>query len=51
MVDSELYKKGEAIRRKLRGDADFARNKAEYDADPVMKKFIQIATETVFCSL
>ncbi|HWE19316.1 MAG TPA: carboxymuconolactone decarboxylase family protein [Hyphomicrobiaceae bacterium] len=51
MVDSELYKKGEAIRRKLRGDADFARNKAEYDADPVMKKFIQVATETVFGSL
>src|SRR5262245_6840148 len=51
MVDSELYKKGEAIRRKLRGDADFARNKAEYDADPVMKKFIQVATETVFGAL
>ena len=51
MADSELYKKGEAIRRKLRGEADFARNKAEYDADPVMKKFIQVATETVFGSL
>lgn len=51
MVDSELYKKGEAIRRKLRGEADFARNKAEYDADPIMKKFIQVATETVFGSL
>ena len=51
MADSELYKKGEAIRRKLRGDADFARNKAEYDADPVMKKFIEVATETVFGSL
>ena len=51
MADSELYKKGEAIRRKLRGDADFARNKAQYDADPVMKKFIEVATETVFGSL
>ena len=51
MADSELYRKGEAIRKKLRGDADFARNKAQYDADPVMKKFIEVATETVFGSL
>jgi 4-carboxymuconolactone decarboxylase len=51
MADSELYTKGEAIRRKLRGDADFARNKAQYDADPVMKKFIDVATETVFGAL
>jgi 4-carboxymuconolactone decarboxylase len=51
MADGELYKKGEAIRRRLRGDADFARNKAEYDADPIMKKFIEVATETVFGSL
>jgi 4-carboxymuconolactone decarboxylase len=51
MADSELYKKGEAIRRKLRGDADFARNKSEYDKDPVMKKFLDVVTETVFGSL
>ena len=51
MADGELYKKGEAIRRRLRGDADFARNKAEYEADPIMKKFIEVATETVFGSL
>ena len=51
MADSKLYRKGEAIRRKLRGDADFARNKAQYDADPVMKKFIDVATETVFGAL
>ncbi len=48
---SELYKKGEAIRRKLRGDADFARNQSEYARDPVMAKFIDIATETVFGAL
>jgi 4-carboxymuconolactone decarboxylase len=48
---SELYKKGEAIRRKLRGDADFARNQSEYARDPVMAKFIDVATETVFGSL
>jgi 4-carboxymuconolactone decarboxylase len=48
---SETYKKGEAIRRKLRGDQDFARNKAEYDRDPVMRKFIDVATESVFGTL
>ena len=51
MVESELFKKGEAIRRRLRGDADFARNKSEYAKDPVMKKFIDVATETVFGAL
>ena len=51
MVERELYKQGEAIRRQLRGDADFIRNKREYDKDPVMKKFIDVATETVFGAL
>jgi 4-carboxymuconolactone decarboxylase len=51
MADSELYKKSEAIRRKLRGEEDFARNQGQYAKDPVMKKFIDVATETVFGSL
>jgi len=51
MTTSELYKKGDAIRRKLRGDADYERNKREYDSDPHMKKFIDVATETVFGAL
>ena len=51
MAESDLYRKGEAIRRELRGDADFERNKREYDRDPVMKKFIDVATETVFGGL
>lgn len=51
MAHSELYKKGEAVRRKLRGDADYERNKREYDSDPAMKKFIDVATETVFGAL
>ena len=51
MAQSELYKKGEAIRRQLRGDAEYERNKREYDADPVTKKFIDLATETVFGAL
>lgn len=48
---SELYKKGEAIRRKLRGDADYEKNAKEYAADPHTKKFIDLATETVFGAL
>ena len=49
MAESELYKKGQAVRRKLRGDdAEFGRNLAEYNSDPVMKKFIEVAAETVF---
>ncbi len=51
MAESELYKKGEAVRRKLRGEEDFARNQAQYASDPVMKKFIDVATETVFGAL
>jgi 4-carboxymuconolactone decarboxylase len=51
MTQSDLYKKGEAIRRKLRGEEDLARNAAEYGKDPVMKKFIDVATETVFGGL
>lgn len=48
MTTSEVYKRGEAVRRKLRGDKDFERNKAEYAKDPVMKKFIDVATEGIF---
>jgi 4-carboxymuconolactone decarboxylase len=48
MTTSEVYKRGEAVRRKLRGDKDFERNKAEYTKDPVMKKFIDVATEGIF---
>ena len=51
MAESELYRKGEAIRRNLLGDAAFARRQAEYHSDPIMKKFIDVATETVFGSL
>lgn len=48
MTTSEVYKRGEAMRRELRGDKDFERNTAEYAKDPVMKKFIDVATESVF---
>lgn len=48
MTTSDVYKRGEAVRRKLRGDKDFERNAAAYAKDPVMKKFIDVATEGVF---
>ena len=48
---SDLYKKGEAVRRKLRGDADFEKNMKEYAANPHMQKFIDVATESVFGAL
>jgi 4-carboxymuconolactone decarboxylase len=48
MTKSEVYKRGEAMRRKLRGDKDFERNQASYAKDPVMKKFIDVATESIF---
>ncbi len=45
---SETYKRGEAMRRKLRGDKDFEANQASYAKDPVMAKFIDVATEGIF---
>ena len=51
MTESELYKKGLAVRRQLRGDAEEAKRKALYDADPIMKTFIDVATETIFGAL
>jgi 4-carboxymuconolactone decarboxylase len=48
---SELYQKGAAKRRQLMGDAAVdAASKGLY-SDPVMKKFIDVATETVFGAL
>jgi 4-carboxymuconolactone decarboxylase len=51
MPDSELYKKGAAMRRQLMGDAAVERSGREIYSDPVMKKFIDMATETVFGAL
>jgi len=51
MAESELYKKGAAVRRQLLGDAAVERSAREIYGDPVMKKFIDIATETVFGAL
>jgi len=51
MAESELYRKGAALRRKLYGDAAVDRSNREVYGDPVMKKFIDVATETVFGAL
>ena len=51
MPESEAYRKGGEMRRKLLGDAyvDNA-NKTTY-TDPMMRKFIDTATETIFGTL
>ncbi|HEV2301069.1 MAG TPA: carboxymuconolactone decarboxylase family protein [Stellaceae bacterium] len=51
MAESELYRKGAALRRELFGEAAVDRVDREVYSDPVMKKFIDVATETVFGAL
>ena len=51
MAESDLYKKGAAMRRQLMGDEAVERSAREIYSDPVMKKFIDVATETVFGAL
>src|SRR5579864_8505347 len=48
---SELHKAGAAKRRQLMGDAAVEQAARTTYADPVMKKFIDVATETVFGAL
>src|SRR5438270_3973922 len=48
---SELYKKGMAKRRQLMGDAAVEAGAKGVYADPVMQKFLDVATETVFGAL
>ena len=51
MPDSEAYKKGSEMRRRLLGDAYADRaNRTNY-ADPMMRKFIDVATESIFGTL
>ncbi len=46
MAESEIYRKGQAVRRQLLGDAHVDRINQTVYADPVMQKFIDLATET-----
>jgi 4-carboxymuconolactone decarboxylase len=48
MKDSETYRKGAEMRRRLLGDAFVDRSTNTVYADPVMGKFIDVATEAVF---
>ena len=48
MAESETYRKGQAIRRQLMGDAYVERMSQTVYTDPQMKKFIDVATETAF---
>src|SRR5262245_47616507 len=51
MAESETYRKGAALRRQLLGEAHTERSNHTVYADPVMKQFIDLATETVFGAL
>jgi 4-carboxymuconolactone decarboxylase len=51
MAESENSKKGAALRRQLLGDAQVERINQTVYTDPVMKKFIDVATENVFGAL
>jgi len=51
MAKSELYEKGAAMRRRLMGEMEVERLGRTTYGDPVMKKFIDVATETVFGAL
>ena len=51
MPESELYKKGAEMRRQLMGDTAVEAAAKGIYSDPIMKKFIDVATETVFGAL
>ncbi|MFQ5520562.1 MAG: carboxymuconolactone decarboxylase family protein [Candidatus Methylomirabilia bacterium] len=51
MAESETYRKGRELRRTLMGDAYAERMNQTVYADPIMKKFVDVATETVFGAL
>ena len=50
MNDSELQSKGDALRRQLLGEARYARGASTY-AHPMMQKFIDLGTATIFGAL
>src|SRR3989449_8637523 len=51
MPETEGYRKGSEMRRKLLGDAYADRTNNTTYKDPAMRKFIDVATETVFGAL
>lgn len=51
MAKSESYKKGWEMRRRLLGDAYIDRVNQTTYTDPIMRKFIDVAAETIFGTL
>ena len=51
MAESELYRKGDAMRRQLMGDAEVEKAARGVYSDPVMQKFLDLVKETVFGAL
>lgn len=51
MAESETYRKGQEVRRQLMGEAYIERMSRTAYADPTMRTFIDVATETVFGAL
>jgi 4-carboxymuconolactone decarboxylase len=51
MAASETFQKGHELRRQLMGDAYVERMSQTVYGDPIMKKFMDVATETVFGAL
>jgi 4-carboxymuconolactone decarboxylase len=51
MSESETYRRGAELRRRLLGDDYVERVSRTTYADPVMRKFIDVATESVFGAL
>ena len=51
MAESETYRKGRELRRQLLGDAYVEQADRTTYTDPIMRKFIDVATETVFGAL
>src|SRR4029077_2082086 len=51
MAESELHRKGNEIRRRLLGDKYVDRVNATTYQDPIMRTFIDVATENVFGAL
>jgi 4-carboxymuconolactone decarboxylase len=51
MAESENYRKGAELRRKLMGDAAVEQSARGIYSDPVMQKFLDLAIENVFGAL
>jgi 4-carboxymuconolactone decarboxylase len=51
MAESDLHRQGAAVRRQLQGEAWVERAAQTTYADPLMRKFIDVVTETVFGAL